>query len=300
MRRMKHVDLINLQVALRKLPYNADEVWSEHLAGKYLSGWPYLGHATRSCLVHAASNTQTLLNQFLTKKDNIQNDNQRLELWFSLDIAYNNQLIGPLLSTVLLSAFSVESFVRLTTNCALQSKCKSQARVDEELAKFDGVSLPTRVKRMYGLLSLPEPKEKLMKQIVKLTDYRNACAHDEPRLYGQPGEMKKFKGGRKGPKRTTRIQDRMRPFTLADVNRPVSLRDAHWAASTHDRIVANVWDKAERHLRARLFNEVEIEHAIILSPTQLALAIEGIDNVSQAIAQLAARWESEVELWSQS
>jgi len=177
----------------------------------------------------------------------------------------------------------------------LRQKGYSQKQIDEELAKLRK-NAPI-LKRLEVVLQKTDVRSKgvpknLRNDLKRLVQYRNQCAHDEPRLYASFGQMRRFER-HKGQTEAIWSGIKKRRPSLGDTIFPLHLADAIWAAQVHDAL-AKILFKRYRSGLATM--HLLPESDLILSEGMLGLCIGNTDPVER-IRRLASLWQSEAISW---
>jgi hypothetical protein len=98
---------------------------NELLGGTYNSGWVVLKTAAGSSIMLATERTSRLLG---TVGRILQKCTSRAEARFLTDFNYDISLLGPCLSAVLLTSFSLEGFLRLGMYVSLEARRDQSGR----------------------------------------------------------------------------------------------------------------------------------------------------------------------------
>lgn len=211
--------------------YSLRNFWEQHSAGKYYSGWPSLCSATASMIRSSANETARLVEIYEGSRRKCES---RAEVVFVMNMHYGMSLLGPLLSSIVLAAFAVESFVKLTACALLRSKTSDLQQADKHLQQLSELNFPERLHETVQYAKLGELDADLEKQVNSLIFYRNQYAHDEPRLCGDVGRVYQF---HRKTRRSRSVMKRRSFLELGDANRPLTLADTVWAAKVHDQLV---------------------------------------------------------------
>jgi len=210
--------------------------WQQNLQGRYRSSWTWLTRASAGCILNSAEKTSKLIKYFSRV---CEKNEHRGDVWGLMNLAYNEELLGPLAGSMALAAFAIESFLRLTTCVCLYDKHKGELTiVDRDLETLLDATFEERlcfVEKLIGSHSVAERDRKAVKRLI---EYRNKCAHDEPRFYGNFGDMKQY-DRRSRNTQSLPFQPSSIPL-LGEKNRALTLRNALRAAATHDRLVRHV------------------------------------------------------------
>ncbi len=217
----------------------------EWCSGTYSSGWSTLKMACASCLQATARHTAEDIESAGRIKEK---NNQRGAVGFFIGIGYSRDILGPALATVILSATSLESFLRIGYQVSLEFKRRKKQRAEgfdelirPRLREFDSETFMKRIGMVIReTQSRPLPTNDPLRQRLKhLSDYRNECAHDAPILRMGDGRQVKAPGQR-GERM---VLEGIGPYERLGLTlRPVRLRHALHAVETHDRLVEHIYE----------------------------------------------------------
>ena len=259
-----------------KDPWGLKKVYETYFVNTYTSSWHFLRHSARSCLVHSVSLTSKILNSY--QKNSLKSipiEEKCLLVWFQ----YGNYLSGPILSTIILSSFAIESFTRFCYTSLIKNKSSFESHLEE----FDKKSASDRVER---LIEEAQPNTNFstssFRDIKSLITFRNEIAHDDPLLFQKGGSLGQIKKGRK---RTVNEQ-RIYPL-LPTSNMPLSLHHATKASNTHDSLVKYILRSAQNENIDRF--KKEIEHTaglLILDHFPKNITLEIIDVLTKNWAKM--------------
>jgi hypothetical protein len=223
------------------------EQLAERYAGTYSTGWGMLKSAALSSLLGAAERASSLIK---TLENTQRKSKSPGEVSFIMLLNYRLHLLGPSMSAVVLSAFSLESFLRLCCQFALEEKRPRSARRKglpresrESLQAFDRLSIPGKIRRLRELLGQPSVGEydAAVARADELARYRNELAHDTPILVKDALVYERPAGPAMRP---TEVDERLGRFERPGLsNRPTRLKHALAAAGTHDEIVRLLLDE---------------------------------------------------------
>ncbi len=253
--------------------------WQQNLQGRYRSSWTWLTRASASCIFVSAEKTSQLVKHF----EKVREKNETAgEVWALMNLAYNTELLGPLVSSVTLAAFATESFLRLATCVCLYDKHNGKhTLIDRHLDALQSATFEERlsfVEELIGKNMLPQRARNAVK---RLQNYRNNCAHDEPRFYGEVGDIKQY-DRRTRTTKSLLLLDPPSIRLLGEKNRALTLRNALWAATTHDRLVRHVlkfaWPQLHKY---HLCSESTVSHYIMESVPKL-LTSEKLNAIADA------------------
>jgi hypothetical protein len=266
------------------------DIWGSSLHGHFISGWWQLCSAAQSSLRIAGEQTGQVLSEF---RQNQAKSLEGGELVGSFTFDYEVRLTGPLFSSVILSAFSLEAFLRLALLIGLRAKHQDREHVESRLRHIEERASRNQrgpfnyrvdeLLRILGDVSIPN---RFRDAADKLMSYRNQCAHDEPRWFeAEIGVATQFKRGR-------RLGDPLRKYRFplpGDDLWPLSLKDALWAASTHDRFV---------HALPSELLDVVFDKSIVggLWAHERRIISAGVEKLHD----LASLWHEEVEPFRRS
>lgn len=221
----------------------------ERLTGTYNTGWCTLKMAAASSIMLAAERTSKLLALWDRIRQKVAD---RAEAKFLVDFNYDIHALGPCLSSVLLTAFSLESFLRLSMHVALEiARTDSRRREGFDavtvarLKSFEELSFEKKLNALAVQLKCPSLARHDQRQQTArdLIAYRNECVHETPSVTLGFGKFEKALTGRE--RQPGLIEKKMAGYErLSLSNRPVRLKHVVKAVEAHDAIV--------RHFLAQL------------------------------------------------
>ena len=103
---------------------------------KHISSWFFIRNAVRSSLVHAVQGASMWLQHYQRSKEKCKSPAEHV---FFTGFSYSQMLSGPLLSTIILSASSVEAFARHCFVSTLRTNCHHirQKELYDKFYEFD-------------------------------------------------------------------------------------------------------------------------------------------------------------------
>lgn len=216
----------------------------DYMAGTYNVGWGVLKSAAVSSIMLAVERTNRQLEALPRIAAKTKKPGEA-----SLVILFNYGLytLGPCLGALLLTAFSMESFVRLGYYVALEHRrTRAQRRkgfddlMTANLARFEEKSFSDRVGLLARELSCDMLDRAGIKRCDDLVRYRNDCVHDSPILWLGPQTTQRIQG-KKHP-RPANVDPRIGPYErLSMANRPVRLKHVIHAVNAHDGLISHFY-----------------------------------------------------------
>lgn len=218
----------------------------EWAAGNYSSSWGFLCISAASSLITSIAQSDKFFDLFKTK---VQSDTEgKAEVEALLSLNYQVNLSGPLFSTVVTSAFAIESFMRLAFQLYLDIKLnkKKTDRAKEiapiyesNIKKFDKLTSLEKINQIIKIFETPPLDANLQKHIEALIFFRNDCAHDDPVVDLKDGSTKRVKKGTVKEVDISNIYHSLFNPLWAS-NYPIRLIHALTAIDTHDKFVSHV------------------------------------------------------------
>ncbi len=213
----------------------------DKLCGTYSEGWAMFRRAVASIITHAAIATQNTL----TLCDTIEGTSKsRAEAAFVMEMNYSISILGPCLSGVILTAMSVESFLRLgflisidRTRTVKARKHGVDATMLDQLNKFDDCAIAGKIDQLSTSLKcqLLKKTDPVRTGVATLVRYRNECAHDTPIVTLGVGSFSKPNSHKK---QTDSVNKHIGQYERLGLSmRPVRLTHVVTAVDAHDKLV---------------------------------------------------------------
>ena len=248
------------------------EYFLSNVAGSRTSSWPFLRDSARTCLLQSISKTSKILDSY---SRNIEKSMPVGERWLALWLQYSCFLNGLILSTIILSSFAVESFVRHCYTTLIRNKDNFKI----ELNDFDKLSAIRRINLLIEKAEARKITNTLYKDIKELILYRNDIAHDDPLLFLHSGELEQVK---RGKKKIVNEKSRIYPL-LPTENMPLNLSHALKAVSTHDLFISHVINSAKNENFQFFKEEIELTGIkLILAGLPRNISFDYIKSLSEA------------------
>ncbi len=218
------------------------QIWGK----KHISSWFFIRNAVRSSLIHAAQASSIWLqycNRLKSKSKSLA------ERDFFASCSYSESMSGPLLSTIILSASSIEAFARHCFVSVLRTKYHHirQKELDDKFLEFNNTYPVQRIKLIIDEVKAALLPARIETKINDLFGFRNEIMHSDP-IYHTQDFKKLIK--LKVDKTQKKIEEKNpRDFKyypdLTAQNRPLSLDHALLATETHDELVEHVISTSE-------------------------------------------------------
>ena len=227
------------------------QIWGK----KHISPWFFIRTAVRSSLVHAVQGSSIWLQHYHRSKEKCKSP---AELVFITGLSYSKRLLGPFLSTVILSAASVEGFARHCFVSTLRTKAHhiKQKELDDTFFEFDNTSPVQRIQMIVLELKADKLPAQIETEINELFGFRNEVMHSDP-IYDT--QRIKLKSDRK-EKRT--VEKRPSSFKyypdLTTDSRPLSLSHCLLSTITHDKLVEHIIGTSESPDIIEFLNEIDM------------------------------------------
>jgi hypothetical protein len=257
----------------------------QYLEGTYQSNWYFLVCAIRSNLIHAAINTQKLINVYERAKSRNQ---RQAETWFIINFDYSLFLSGPLLGTILFTGAALEAFLRMCMRAFWEQNTSQQRRGKGtsndlliKLADFDKKEAFKKLDHAYKTLLKKEVPTEYSVSFKELMAFRNNCFHSDPILIKSGLFRQKTRGGHIADVTSSNHY----PY-LWESNRPLSITHSLRAVRLHDAIVSDLF--VRRSPRLKMHSDLHDENPVgnlietglpkNISPKDLDLLADVWDN----------------------
>ena len=151
---------------------------------KHISSWFFIRNAVRSSLVHAVQGASMWLQHYQRSKEKCKSPAEHV---FITGFSYSQMLSGPLLSTIILSASSVEAFARHCFVSTLRTKAHhiKQKELDDKFFEFDNTFPVQRIQMIISELKAAKLPAQIETEINNLFGFRNEVMHSDPIYHTQ-------------------------------------------------------------------------------------------------------------------
>ena len=232
-----------------------ERIWG----GKHTSPWFFIRTAVRSSVMHASQSASLWIQHYHRAKKKCKSP---AELAFISGLAYSDKLPGPLLSTIILSAASVEAFARHCFVSTLRTKTRHRERQElyDKFFEFDNTAAVPRIQMIISELKAAELLTPLKAEIDDLFVFRNSVMHGDPIYHPQdcwkPVRLKSDKKAKKTVEKGLRDVNYYPDLTAN--SRPLSLTHALLATAAHDKLVEHIVGTCESPDVLEFLSEIDM------------------------------------------
>lgn len=245
-------DFDDINISERKLYH---KIWGR----KHISAWFFIRNAVRSSLMHAVHASSMWIQHCHRSKTKCKSLAERA---FIAGESYSQMLSGPLLSTIILSASSIEAFARHCFVSALRTKYHHirQKELDNKFFDFDNTYPVQRIKLIIAEVKAAELSEQIETEINNLFGFRNEVMHSDPLYHTQDfKKLIKLKVDKKEKKTVEKKPSSFKYYPdLTAQNRPLSLSHSLLATATHDKLVEHIISTSESADIMEFLNEIDM------------------------------------------
>lgn len=232
-----------------------ERIWG----GKHTSPWFFIRIAVRSSLVHASESASQWIQHYHRAKKKCKSP---AELAFISGLAYANKLSGPLLSTIILSAASVEAFARHCFVSTLRTKAHHDANqeVNDKFFEFDNTSSGQRIPMLISEVKAAKLPVQIETEINNLIGFRNEIMHSDPLYLTKDSyDLIKLKSSRKEKRTVEGGPSRFKYYPdLTTASRPLSLSHSLLSTITHDKLVEHIISTSGSPDIVEFLNEIDM------------------------------------------
>jgi hypothetical protein len=233
------------------------KIWSK----KHISSWFFLRNAVRSSLIQAVQQSSAWVKHYHRSRKKCKS---QAEHSFIVGISYSKMLSGPLLSTIILSAASVEAFSRHCFVSSLRAKYHhiGQKEIDEAFLEFDTSPAANRMKFVASIAKAKEVSADLTTEIVELFGFRNSVMHSDPIYHSEECKsLIKLKVNKKNNRTEEKRPSKFKYYPdLTSNNMPLSLSHSLLSTTAHDKLVEHIIGTAEAADILEFLDEVDMTH----------------------------------------
>lgn len=228
---------------------------------KHISSWFFIRNAVRSSLFHAVQASQKWIQHCHRSKAKCKSLAERA---FIAGESYSQMISGPLLSTVILSASSIEAFARHCFVSTLRTKYHHirQKEFDDKFFEFDNTFPVQRIQMIIAEVKADKLPVEIETEINNLFGFRNEVMHSDPVYHTQDfKKLIKLKVDKKEKKTVERKPSSFKYYPdLTAQNRPLSLSHSLLATVTHDKLVEHIISTSESVDIMEFLNEIDMTH----------------------------------------
>ena len=245
-------DFMDINISEKQLYQN---IWGK----KHISAWFFIRNAVRSSLMHAVQSSTMWLQHCHRSKTQCKSLAERA---FIAGLSYSQMVSGPLLSTIILSASSIEAFARHCFVSALRTRYHHirQKELDDKFFEFDNTYPVQRIRLIIAEIKGIDLPKQIATEIDNLFGFRSEVMHSDP-LYRTDDFKKiiKLKVDKKANKTVEKDPSRFKYYPdLTVQNRPLSLSHSLLATATHDKLVDHIISTSESVDIMDFLNEIDM------------------------------------------
>lgn len=176
--------------------------------------------------------------------------------------SYSQMVSGPLLSTIVLSASSIEAFARHCFVSTLRTKSHHirQKELDDKFFDFDNTYPVQRIKMIISEVNAAELPAQIETEINNLFGFRNEVMHSDPIYHTQDFfKLIKLTVDKKEKKTVEKKPSRFKYYPdLTAQNRPLSLSHSLLSTATHDKLVEHIIGTSGSANILEFLNEIDM------------------------------------------
>jgi len=231
------------------------KIWGK----KHISAWFFIRNAVRSSLLHSVQASSMWIQHCHRSKTKCKS---LAESAFIAGASYSQMVSGPLLSTIILSASSIEAFARHCFVSALRTKYHHirQKELDDKFYEFDNTYPVQRIKLIICEVKADELPTQIETEINNLFGFRNEVVHSDPIYHTQDfSKLIKLKVDKKEKKTVEKKPSSFKYYPdLTIQNRPLSLSHSLLSTATHDRLVEHIIGTSGSGNILEFLNEIDM------------------------------------------
>lgn len=231
------------------------KIWGK----KHISSWFFIRNAVRSSLMHAVQAASMWIQHYHRSKRKCKSLADRV---FIAGCSYSQMLSGPLLSTIILSASSIEAFARHCFVSILRTKAHHirQKELDDKFYEFDNTYPVQRIQMIISEVKADKLPAQIETEINNLFGFRNEVMHSDPIYHTQDfAKLIKLKVDKKEKKTVEKRPSRFKYYPdLTAHNRPLSLSHSLLSTVTHDKLVEHIIETSESADVIEFLNEIDM------------------------------------------
>ena len=222
-----------------KFPQNEKqhaEWYKNNIEGTVDSNWGFLRDASFSAFINATEKLSQIVTNW--QKTLSDGDDQSGKAWIFLNMDYSTHVSGPMLSAILLPAFSIESFFSFCAHVAFVAEGLSNKSLPYALHGFDSQPFVEKTKSILELSGASSFTRTIHNDLKELVAFRNSSVHSTP-FHNIP-EGIQVSVRRKKVKIAQYTTEFGRYPTYLTENLPLNLSHAMKAIEVHNSIVDHV------------------------------------------------------------
>jgi hypothetical protein len=238
---------------LNTVPFSEKKLYQETWNKKHISAWFFLRKAVRSSLMDAIYTTSQWLQNCSKSKNKCGSLAERA---FIADFNYSLMLSGPFLSTIIMSAASIEAFLR---HCYV-SVCRTKfQKIDREkllgkIAEFDKKPPLKKIQDIISEIEAHPLPEKTEREIGDLFSFRNDVMHSDP-IYHSHG-FSQIIQLKRGKEKKPRHYEYYPDITLT--TRPLTLAHVILSTTSHDKLIQHIIETAKNLSILNFLDEIDM------------------------------------------
>lgn len=181
---------------------------------------------------------------------------------FIAGASYSQMVSGPLLSTIILSASSIEAFARHCFVSTLRTKYQHirQKELDDKFFEFDNTYPVQRIKLIISEVKADDLPAQIETEINNLFGFRNEVMHSDPIYHTQDfKKLIKLKVDKKEKKTIPKKPSSFKYYPdLTTQNRPLTLSHSLLSTTTHDKLVDHIIRMSDSANILEFLNEIDM------------------------------------------
>ncbi len=224
--------------------------YDENIVGTLDSSWDF--HRTAALSSYSAAYEQLAKIRKEWKANPVRREQQPELTMMAVYTGYSFGASGPLLSSILLPVFAIESFIGLCAYAHFIQDNQSLSTLAFTLQGFDRQSFPERINTIIQLTCSVNPPKDLIWEVSDLIEFRNSTAHDSPFLNAPMGVQLSLKNKKVNPGTETTKYGYYPRLFLTPL--PLDLSHCRRAINTHDQLVDFILTNANDDFLKSFFN----------------------------------------------
>jgi hypothetical protein len=231
------------------------KIWGK----KHISSWFFIRNAVRSSLMHAVQASSMWIQHYHRSKAKCKSLAEHV---FITGFSYSQMLSGPLLSTIILSASSIEAFARHCFVSTLRTKSHHirQKELDDKFFEFDNTYPVQRIQMIISEVNAIKLPTQIETEINNLFGFRNEVMHSDPIYHTQDfSKLIRLKVDKKEKKTVEKKPSSFKYYPdLTAHNRPLSLTHSLLSTVTHDKLVEHIIGTSDSANIMEFLNEIDM------------------------------------------
>ena len=249
----------NSHFNFKDLNISEKQLYQKMWGKKHISAWFFIRNAVRSSLMHAVQASSMWIEHCHRSETKCKSLAERA---FIAGGSYSQMVSGPLLSTIVLSASSIEAFARHCFVSTLRSKFHHirQQELDDKFLEFDNTYPVARIQMIISEVKADKLPTQIETEVNNLFGFRNTVMHSDPIYHTQ--DFKKLIKLKVDKKEKKTVEKRPSSFKyypdLTARNRPLSLSHSLLSTVTHDKVVEHIIETSKRTDIIEFLNEIDM------------------------------------------